>query len=134
MQAIENETECLKNLLEPLEKLKKSVEELREANQKIFKMKRGKKMWASKELINFAFFRGNDYYPLAKGTYKAENLPVEIGSTFWFHHPDDDEMQSYYVDTIETAIGQDKVYVCAFSNCSDDFVYEVMANINEFTI
>lgn len=131
MQVIENKAECFENLSE---KLKNSTKKLNSAVEKILVIRGEKEIMENKELINFAFFRGNDYYPLAKGTYKAENLPVGVGCTFWFHHPDDDEMQAYYIDTVETAIGQDKTYVCAFSNCSDDLVYEVMSNIHRSTI
>lgn len=130
MQGIANKTESFENLSESLEKLKKSAKNLNYSVKKILVI-RGDEGMENKELINFAFYRGNDYYPLSEGAYKAENLTIEVGSTFWFYHPDDDEMQSYYVDTIETAIGQDKTYVCAFSNCSDDFVYEVMSNIHK---
>ena len=133
MQGVEKES--LKELFEITERLKETAEKIKHNSEKltgeIFDWG-PEAMWGSEELVNFIFYRGNDDYPLAHGAYKAENLPVKVGSTFWFHHPDENQMHEFYVDTMETAIGQNKIYMCAFSGCTDEFIRDTMRFIHDF--
>lgn len=69
-------------------------------------------------LVYFAFYRNNDdHYPLSKGYYDLEHIKqIKTGNTYWFHHPDEDKLQRYRVDRIETAFYKGRFLVCASTN------------------
>ena len=76
-----------------------------------------------KDRVYFEFYRNFDEYPLSAGFYDSEILKnIEEGNSYYFHHPDNDEMEEYKVT--RKSVGYCKGYTVLVAISIDNFTLE----------